>query len=145
MRKLYDGPPAMDHPDDGGGVGIGDGNNNGGKDDGELSRRAICRIIQFRSTSDRLGSLCRHALHFIDGKSMGSSVESYSKGDEDERFCIQDVVGMEGNPSRVGEIANYLFTNLFAFLFERGIQYLLLMFLPKFPNISIVLFATDCD
>ena len=87
--KLYDGPPAMDHPDDGGGMGNGDGNNNGDEDDGELFRRAICRIIQFRSTSDRLGSLCRHALHSIDGKSMGSSVESYSKGDEDEDFAFK--------------------------------------------------------
>jgi len=89
--KLYDGPPAMDHPDDGGGMGIGDGNNNVDEDeyDGESFRRAICRIIQFRSTSDRLDSLCRHVLHSIDGKSMGSLAENYSKGDEDEDVAFK--------------------------------------------------------
>ena len=89
--KLYDGPLAMDHPEDGRGMAIGDRNNNGDEDEdsGELFRRAICRIIQFRSTSDRLDSLCRHALHSIDGKSTRSSVENYSKGDDDEDVAFK--------------------------------------------------------
>jgi len=59
--------------------------NDGNKDVDDLFGHAICRIIQFRSTSERLDILSHHSLHSIeeDG-SLGVSLENYERKDEGE-------------------------------------------------------------
>lgn len=59
--------------------------NDGNKDVDDLFGHAICRILQFRSTSERLDILSRHSLHSIeeDG-SLGVSLENYERKDEGE-------------------------------------------------------------
>jgi hypothetical protein len=57
----------------------------GNEDGDDIFGHAICRIIQFRSTSERLNILSCRALQSIeeDG-SLGLSLESYERADEGE-------------------------------------------------------------
>ena len=59
--------------------------NNGNENRDDIFGHAICRIIQFRSTSERLNILSCRALQSIeeDG-SLGLSLESYERADEGE-------------------------------------------------------------